>query len=57
MAVPTSILPNKLFQSRTNLTFRFMEAVLDRLKIPPTDSFILISFDCDTWMFRTEGER
>lgn len=54
---PPYILHGNFFQSRNYLSLRFMEAVLDRLEIPLTDSLIPLSFVCDMCGFRIEGER
>ena len=57
IAVPPSILRGSSPLGRASLSLCFMESVLDRLDIPLTDTLIPSSFGCDTWVFRTEGER
>ena len=57
IATPPSILRLSSSRGRQGLSLRFMEAVLNRLNLFLSDALIPASFGCDTWKFRTDGER
>ncbi|CDF32986.1 unnamed protein product [Chondrus crispus] len=57
IAVPPSILRGSSPHGFHTLSARFISAVCDRLELPLTDGLIPASYFCDTWQYRTEGER
>ena len=57
IAIPPSILRGSSSQGRHALSARFMSTVCDRLELPLTDGLIPASYFCDTWQYRTGGER
>ena len=57
IAIPLSILCHTRPCGRAVLSTRFMTAVCDRLELPLTQDLVPEEFGCDTWQFRTDGER
>lgn len=55
--IPLSILCHTGPRSRSEFSVRFTNTVLDRLKSPRSKAFIPQSYICDTWTYRTQGER
>ena len=57
IAIPPSILSHTSPSCSQILSTRFVNAVCDRLEIPMTGGLIPLAFGCDTWQYRTNGER